>query len=519
MRARADLALTRRTLLGGTALASFSALSSCGRSARDRERSAASDGPVQCGGVLRVGAIGDRSKLMQDPHGLLGNDSDFLIMSLAFDPLTIPGEDTNVQPRQAASWTTPDGGKTWVFSLQEKAAFWDGTPVTADDVVFSLQRLRKDPANAFKVPVPVEGITALDRHTVQLVGEAPNADLPLLLRMMTFTVKAKAASEGEFIGSGPFRLVSSSQGNARLERNEHWWGPTPPLDAIEVVLFTTTDAMGRALMAGQIDLASNAGALVARTVKGREDILELRRPDDLALPIIMRVADGPFADPRVRTAMKLIADREALVSRALSGYGAVANDVLGTADPLYDAAAIPQRVQDLTRARALLREAGFDTSRTYTLHTLDRAYGQVSSAQVFAEQAAGAGVRIQVQVEDTQTFYDTVWCKADLYNFSWGTNDSVSFYAQKVLSSASSTNETGWANPRFEEAYARYEKDTAPQQRAHWSQAMQKEIHEDSGYLLWGVADGVDLHHRSVHGLPRRPGYGRVYLEQVWIQR
>lgn len=137
--------------------------------------------------------------------------------------------------------------------------------------------------------------------------------------------------------------------------------------------------MASALLAGQIDLASNVGAVAARTAESRKDIQAVRRPNDMAMPIVMRTADGPFADPKVREALRLAVDREAMVKQVLSGYGTVANDVLGTGDPAYDKG-LPQRTHDLTKAKALLKEAEFDTSRTYELYTTEDISGLAESA-------------------------------------------------------------------------------------------------------------------------------------------
>ncbi|MFF2731858.1 ABC transporter substrate-binding protein [Streptomyces sp. NPDC058008] len=513
--------LTRRHILGlGGVFATTALLSACGGGA---EGPAA--GPLggsatpRKGGTLRVGALGRVGAITRDPHGTQSNESDYLILSLVHDTLTVPGAKPNTVPRLASRWESSDDLRTWRFTLAEGAAFHDGTPVTAADVVFSLRRLRATPSGASRLPgVRAENITAEGTGTVVLVSDHPNAELPLLTRLTTFVVPDGTRDEdiAKAPGTGPFTLDWFRSGNARLVRNDDWYGGEVHLDAIEVKIFENPQAMANALLSGQIDLASNAGAVAARTAEGRKDITVVRRPDDMSMPIVMRTADGPFADPKVREALRLAVDREAMVGQVLSGYGTVGNDILGTGDPAYDTS-VPQRTRDLARARKLLAESGFDLSRTYELRTTEDISGLAESAALFATQVREAGVRVKVVKQDSATFWDRTWLKGDLYTSYWGTNDSVVFFASKTMVSGSGQNEAGWRNAAFDTAYEKAIGTADAAERTELLRRLQRIEYDDSGYLLWGVADGIDLARSAVHGLPTLPGYGRVQLEKAWL--
>lgn len=467
---------------------------------------------------MRVGALGKSSKIERDPHATLSNDSDFLIMSLVYDPLTVPGNDPNVAPRLASRWESDAQQRKWTFTLADGARFHDGRPVTSADVVWSLRRLREI-AGETKVPVAGVGdITAAGPNAVVLTCAAPNSQLPLLLRMMTFTVPEGTTDFAAAVGSGPFRLESYDGGNARLVRNESWFGGPPLLDAIEVTLFDSPESMSNAIMGGQIDLASNVGAIAGRTAETRGDLRVVRRPDDIAVAIAMRTSDGPFADPRVREALRLAVDRDAMVAQVLSGYGSVANDVLGTADPSLDTT-IPQRTRDIDRAKRLLADAKFDTAKTYRLVTKQEAAGEVESAKVFATQAEDIGVRIEVAVQEANAFYDDTWLKAPFYTVNWGTNDSVVFFASKVMYSRTKWNETGFRDQDFDRAYTTALAAPAGPEFAAASRDLQQIQHERGGYIVWGMADGIDVAAGAVRDLPELGGYGRVQLERVWLSQ
>ncbi|MFD5101202.1 ABC transporter substrate-binding protein [Streptomyces albidochromogenes] len=511
----------RQVLLAGGATVTTALLAACSGTGGTSTDPAGADAKPRKGGTLRVGALGRAGAITRDPHGTQANESDYLVISLVHDTLTAPGAKDNTAPRLATGWKASDDLKTWRFTLAEGATFHDGTPVTAEDVVWSLRRLRATPSGASRLPgIKAAGIKAEGDRTVVLVSDYANAELPLLMRLTTFVLPkgTKDKDIAKAPGTGPFKLDWFRSGNARLVRNDDWHGGEVLLDAVEVKIFESPQAMSNALLAGQIDVASNVGAVAARTAEKREDIQIVRRPDDMAMPIVMRTESGPFADPKVREALKLAVDRKAMVKQVLSGYGKVGNDILGTGDPAY-AKDIPQRERDLARARKLLKEAGFDTSKTYELLTTEDISGLAESATLFATQVREAGVRIEVVKQESATFWDKTWLKGDLYTTYWGTNDSVVFLASKTMVSDSAQNEAAWDNAEFDAAYRKVTGTKDAAARADALGELQRIEHESSGYLLWGVADGIDLAAAPVRGLPTLPGYGRVQLERAWLAR
>ncbi|RST07813.1 ABC transporter substrate-binding protein [Streptomyces sp. WAC07149] len=512
----------RQVLWAGGAMSAAALLASCSGDGSDSSSGPAADGDAKPmrGGTLRIGALGRAGAVTRDPHGTQSNESDYLVLALVYDTLTVPGAKPNTVPRLAASWEHSEDLKTWKFKIAKGAAFHDGSPVTADDVVWSLRRLRNTPSGAARLPgIKAEGITAEGADTVVLVSDYANAELPLLTRLTTFVLKKDTADNAleKAPGTGPFKLDWYRGGNARLVRNDKWYGGTVHLDAIEVTMFETPQAMANALLAGQIDVASNVGAVAARTAETRKDIQVLRRPNDMAMPIIMRTAAGsPFADVRVREALRLVVDRGAMVKQVLSGYGTVANDIMGTGDPNL-ATEIPQRKRDLEKAEKLLAEAGFDLSRTYDLVTTEDIAGLAESATLFANQAREAGIKINVVKQESGAFWDKTWKAGDFYTTYWGTNDSVVFFASKTMVGEAGQNEAGWADADFDAAYRKVIGTADEAQRAAALKELQKIEFDRSGYLLWGMADGIDLAVAKVKNLPRLAGYGRVQLENVWL--
>lgn len=508
----------RHFLTGSAAVVGGVVITSCGRN--DAQTSDQNTDPGADSGsasdagtkTVRIGALGKPAAATRDPHEFLPNDSDMLIMSLIYDAFTVPSETEQVAARLMESWTQVNP-TTWQFNIAKGAKFHDGSPVTPEDVVWSMKRMLADENQLFKFPVIADSIRVEGDSAIQCDTDAPNSQLPLLARLMTFVMKKDSTPENP-IGSGPFKLESWNDGRATLTRFDDYHGGRPGSPAIEVIPFEDVAAMTNAIIAGQIDVAQAVGAVAARTAESRDNLVIQRRPNDSVIPLIMNTASGPFADPRVREAVRLGVDRAGIIDAALSGYGSVANDVLGTGDPLLDTS-LPQRQRDVAKAKKLLAEAGFDTAKEYELKVTPETPGQVDAMKIIAMQLGDIGMKVKVVEQESGVFYDETWCKADLYCGYWGTNDSVAFFGGKTLNSEASANESQWNNTEFDAAYHDLLEASDDAGLKDASERMQRLQYEDGGYLVWGAADGVDIAVKGVSGLPTAPGYGRVLVEQV----
>ena len=511
---RQALLRTGRAMLGAIVLGG---LAGCDGDAAPTGGTEGSAGTPKRGGTLRLGALGKRSAIERDPHGVTANDSDLFVDSLVFEALTIPGAGRTA-PRLMSRWEPSRDLTRWNFTIADGATFHDGRSVTADDVVWSLKRLRRTDEGPSRMPgVSERGIRKDSPRSVTLTSETPNAELPLQLRLQTFVLPEGTRDPAKAPGSGPFWLASYRDGNAVLARYDDWHGGDVHLDEIRITMFEDAGALANAAFGGQIDLASNVGPVAARLAKGRPGVRVVTRNNDAAIPIVMRVADGPFADPRVREAIRLAVDRPALVEGALNGFGSVANDVLGVEDPAY-AADLPQRTRDTDKAKALLQQARFDTRRTYEIFTAAEVPGQLEAATLFATQMKDVGLRVQVVKQDSAVFYEKTWLKAPLYTAYWGTNDSVGFFVGKTMVSSSAFNETGLRGREVDTLYRKAIGSSERRARRAALRALQGRQYDDGGYVVWGMGDGIDIARDAVRGTPTLPGFGRLFVERAWLR-
>jgi peptide/nickel transport system substrate-binding protein len=220
----------------------------------------------------------------------------------------------------------------------------------------------------------------------------------------------------------------------------------------------------------------------------------------------------PFRDNRVRQAMRLLIDREAMVEQVLAGYGRVANDLFSPFDPGFDHA-LPQRTPDVERARSLVRAARL--SGAVDLYTANGAAGMVDTATVFANQVNAAGVGVTVNVRDDPDFFGGRYLTVPFSGDFWGTRRYLSQVADSMLPGAPG-NETHWPpatglGSRYLSLYEQALAETDAGRRYEIVHAMQTLEYDSGGYIIPFYNDHVDAHSTKVAGL--RPNRGPLNLD------
>jgi peptide/nickel transport system substrate-binding protein len=219
----------------------------------------------------------------------------------------------------------------------------------------------------------------------------------------------------------------------------------------------------------------------------------------------MRVDQPPFNDNRVRQAMKLIVDRPAMVESAISGFGVVANDLVGKGLPFYDAS-IPQTVQDLEKAKSLLKQAG-QSKLSVTLYSSPILPGIPEAATLFASQAQQAGVTLNIKTIPANAYFNTSlqYLKFPFASSYWVLSSLAQWYTQAVATGAP-YNETHWTDPTFEKLLnSALSAPSMAVAQQRWNE-VQKAQHDQGGYLIWANVDNLDAVSSKVNGItPGQP--------------
>lgn len=314
------------------------------------------------------------------------------LVALLFRGLVRLGSGTSILPDLAASWTVEKKGARWTFRLREDAWWHDGTPVTSDDVAFTIAVLQHpDYTGPLAATWARVKATALDVHSVRFDLENPvggflqAATLPLLPAHLLADVPVADLADSDFarwpIGNGAFALVELTDERAVVEpvlpQVDEAEAPldqpgagaaairTPRLASLELRFHDSPAALAAAFAAGEVDAAADllpadAMALAASNAEARA----LRYPASTltAIAFNQRALTGPFSDQRTRLALVAAIDREALVADLLGGAGALASTPIPPSSWAHDAKAAPLVAFDRAAAAKGLRDAGWKRS-------------------------------------------------------------------------------------------------------------------------------------------------------------
>lgn len=513
--------LSSRGLLGsGAALGSLGLLAACSNGAGGGEHFQV-EGPPRKGGILRVGLTGGSAADTADAHSPVNNGDIARTVNL-YDPLLMRDDDYVLRPRLATSFKPNAAATVWTATLRTGVRFSDGSPLEPEDVVYTFKRItdKKDPK------VIASGLTMLDDvvktgpHTVEFRLSDPNSVLDDQIGQYAGGIVPRGYDPKKPIGTGPFVLESFAPGESTvLKPNPHYWGKTGPfVDEVRLLSFNDDDAVINALLSSQVDAVSQIPLALVEVIGSDERMAILNSKTGRWMPFTMRVDRPPFDDVRVRQAFRLVVDRQQMIDQVLSGFGQLGNDMYGILDPAYPKD-IPQRTQDIAKAKELLAAAGHGNGLKVELVTAPIQSGVVEAAQVFAQQAKAADIDVSIRRVDSTTFFGDDYLQWDFAQDFW---NSRNILGQTVAGTVKDApfNETHWDNPRFERlaAQARGELDEA--KRAKLIRQGQEMLFDEGGYIIWGFANQVDAYQKYVAGMKENATgipLGGYNFNRVWI--
>ncbi|MBC8023454.1 MAG: ABC transporter substrate-binding protein, partial [Burkholderiales bacterium] len=322
-----------------------------------------------------------------DPHALSSVYNN-RVLSQIYEPLVGRDEKFQVEPRLATSWTPLDGGKGWRFKLRPNVKFHDGSPFTADDVVFNITRALH-PLSAHKSTLPnVTATRKVDEFTVDVLTSQPTPVLPLSLlnlRLMSkawaeknnvakpqdYKAKEESYSARNANGTGPFKLVRwDTDVKTVLAVNDKYWGKRGNVTEATYFVVGSPATRVAALISGEMDFVIDPAV---------QDLDRLRNVPtvtigqamsvgtqflgfDHARPTLLHGDAGgrnPFRDIRVRQAVRHAIDIAALKSKVMRNTAGTSRSLFSPAVDGYDKRFESPTPYDPARAQALLKEAGY----------------------------------------------------------------------------------------------------------------------------------------------------------------
>ncbi|MEM7775560.1 MAG: ABC transporter substrate-binding protein [Pseudomonadota bacterium] len=376
---------------------------------------------------LTIGLASEPTSIDPHFHNLTPNSA--LAMHM-FDALVIFDEKQQVTPGLAVSWKTIDD-LTWEFKLRPNVKWHDGSPFTADDVVFTFNRAGNVPNSPSGFGTYTKGKTAvkIDDLTVHIKTAKP---YPLMVTdLTTFGIVSKKHGEGATtadynsgkaaIGTGPFKFVEYVPGDRIvLQANENYWGGKPKWDKVTLKPIKSGPSRVSALLAGDVDVIEGVPTTDIERLKKDPNlqlssgisnrVIYLHLDHDRDDSPFVKSADGgaiknPLKNAKVRMAISKAINRKAIVDRVMEGIAIPAGQLLpegffGVSPNLKPVA------YDLAGAKALLKEAGHEKGFQLTLHgPNDRYINDAKIAEAIGQMLTRLGLKMKVETMTRSVYF------------------------------------------------------------------------------------------------------------------
>ena len=336
-----------------------------------------------------------------DPTSAAAGAIDQVLYSNVFEGLTRFGPDGSVNPGLAASWDISEDGTTYTFNLREGVSFHDGSAFDAADVVFSLDRARaEDSTNAQKALFAgIESVEAMDATTVKVTLAAPQGNFLFNMAWGDAVIVAEesvADIKSNPVGTGAFTFTDWNQGDSiTLTRNPDYWGEAAALESATFKFISEPTAAFAAMMAEDIDAFYSYPApenLAQFEADPRFNVLAGNTEGETILAINNKME--PFGDVRVRKAVSMAIDRQAIIDGAMFGYGTPIGTHFAPHNPDY-VDLTGNAPFDPAAAKALLAEAGYPDGFSTTLKLPPPSYAR-RGGEIIAAQLREIGIETEI---------------------------------------------------------------------------------------------------------------------------
>ena len=378
------------------------------------------------------------------------------ILFNVFEGLVKPDTEGRLLPCLAESWTLEQDGMVYNFQLREGVLFHDGSPLTAADVMFTLQTAA---AAGFEGFTQIEKTEILDSRSLRITLKYPD---PEFLPYLTVGIVKDGAAEREknAVGTGPYRIESyKSQQSLTLKKFDGYWRQgLPHLEQVTIMFFADYSALVLGLQGGSIDGATITSALTQQLNPQRFDIV----PGFSASVQLLALNNAvkPLDDIRVRRAINYSIDIEGIIDMAFFGMGEPSGSPLipGIA-ACYEKSLARPYPADTLKAQALLAEAGYgEGGKNLTLEiTVPSNFTMhIDTAQVIVGQLAKAGISAHIKLVDWAAWLKDVYQKRD-YQATVISLDAKTVSPRAFLSryqSSADNNFINFNNKTFDRIYS-----------------------------------------------------------------
>lgn len=365
--------------------------------------------PVK-GGEITVGIAQDLDDSL-DPHQTVAAGTREVLFNI-FEGLVKPNSDGEMIPAVAEKYELSEDGTTYTFTLREGVKFHNGQTVTAEDVVYSINRCAAVPEGQEKPLVAafsaVKSVEALDEKTVAVT--IAQRDLEFISYMTAAIIPADYENQDTApVGTGPFKFVSRTpQQDFVMERFEDYWGAPAWLDKVTYKICENADALVMNLNGGSIDLCAHLTSAQASQLNQNFQVLEGTM--NLVQAIYLNNQAKPFDNQLVRQALCYAIDRQGIMDMVADGHGtAVGSSIYPAFTKYFLPELVDKYPHDVAKTKELLAQAGYPDGFDMTISVPNNYQPHMDTAEVVAEQLREAGINVTIQPVEWSTWLDTIY--------------------------------------------------------------------------------------------------------------
>ena len=484
------------------------------------------------GGTIVVG--NDEDAVGLDPHlSFAFASSNFY--EHVYTGLTRFNAKMEIEGDLATSWEIPNA-TTYIFRLRKGVRFHNGREMTADDVTYSLDRVR-DPKNGSPVRdtyTNVEVVEVVDRSTVRLRLNKPDGSLLSLMtgRAGYVVPREEVEKHGNLqkamIGTGPFKLAEHVPGDfARFVRNEHYYeAGLPYLDGFTIKIIKDESSRLAALRKGTVDLTWIKAIEIEELARREKGLMWSDTPEARHLYIWLNTTEPPFNNVRLRQAFAASLNRQEIIDTVLLGRGKLTTALPPATVPYVlsagETAALPFYKQDYTLVARLLREAGHPNGFEFTFKTSPHSPDYVPAAQVIQRQLAKAGITMKIEQMEWGALLKNFRARSDFQAMAFARiwYPDPEGYVSDTLHSKGSINAGHYANPEVDRLLEEQSATASMQRRVAIWQDLQRLWAQDVP-IIWPYAmrTRYNAWQPALKGFAPMANASRVSLRHAWVER
>ena len=501
------------------------AIVGCGTTSTGSSASPAAAGAIKQGGVLKIGTA--PGNVNYDPALFAGAVADILLQQQIYEKLVTLGQDFSVQPTLATEWDSPDG-KVWTFKLQTGVKFSNGEDFTADDVVYTMDRLRSKKLGSPMADVyaNVKSVVATDPTTATFTLKNVDSEFPASLTDYRTLMLCKSVKDPakEAVGTGPFVLESiSAEDRAVLKKNPTYWGKDadgnqlPYLDEIDFVYSPDTAGQIAGLQGGSLNWVGGLSSEQKMTVESSPDLKTETTDTNYCFELQIRVDQGPGKELAFRQALMAGTDRQAIIDLVAPGVSTAGNGTL--VGPAYANDYLDQSVAyDPAKAKQLLADAGFANGVDIKL-VAQTADPVPAVATAWQAQMKEIGVNVDIQQVPPDVYYAEEgtdnWYEADFSFVDYGTRAAPITYFDLALTSDAPWNYSRWKNPEFDAIAEQIPLELDPAKRGELYKQAQQILQEQVPMINFIINTAVAGQSANVDGVFLAPDYAQTLFRDA----